>query len=468
MAAISLMRLPMFRLALLFSGLFGLSTLVLFAFIYWQTAVVEINRVDKLLVHDIHAMAQLSPEMLRDTVDHRVMPDLRRVAFAGLYDHEQRISGNFPEFPLSLALDGVTHHIVVANRDRPEAVSGIRAVGLRLPDGMVLVIGRNVDSLENLRLVVIHALELGLIPAMLLALVTGALVSQRTRRQLQLVHATAERIIKGDLRERLPTRGGDDDFDRLAGSVNHMLDLIARLMNDMKSVGDNIAHDLRTPLTRVRTRLERARDTAQTQEEWQDMVDRAVAGLDQALRLITALLRIGEIEGGRRRAGFQQVDLEQVAREIAELYEPFAEEKGLSFTLDLQPVAGVAGDRDLLCELLSNLVDNAIKFTPAGGAVGIALKEGADGLELRVTDSGPGIPLNQRDAVFQRFYRSDASRSVEGYGLGLSLVDAIVKLHAFRLTIGDNHPGCVFLLQADHSSLNSSAAKRQSRRPGDQ
>jgi signal transduction histidine kinase len=456
-------RQPMVRLALLFSALFGLSTMALFAFIYWQTAVLEISRVDRLLVLDVDLLVEQSPDARREIVMNRVMPNLRRLAYAGIYDHEKKLAGNFPYFPAELPLDGVTRPIVVDDPDRGLG-QNIRAVGRPLEDGTVLVIGRNIDSLENLRLVVIHALELGLIPAMLLALITGILVSQRTRRQLQQVHATAERIIKGDLRERLPTRGGGDDFDRLAGSVNHMLDLIARLMDDMKSVGDNIAHDIRTPLTRVRTRLERARDTAQTQEEWQDMVDRAVAGLDQALRLTTALLRIGEIEGGRRRAGFEQVDLELVAREIAELYEPIAEEKGLSFALDLTPTAKVAGDRDLLSELLSNLVDNAIKFTPGGGKVGIVLRHGV----LEVRDSGPGIPPSQHEAVFQRFYRTDASRSVEGYGLGLSLVDAIVKLHGFRLTILDNAPGCVFRLEADHPSSNSSAPKRHARKPSDQ
>jgi len=448
--ALAFARLPMFRLALLFSGLFGLSTLLLFAFIYWQTAVVETNRVDRLLARDIEALSHHSPDYLRQSLDSRVMPDLRPIAYAGLYGSTgDRLAGNFPVFPGQLNFDGVTRRIVISDPARDGRMESIRAVGLRLADGTLLVIGRNVDSVENLRFVVIRALELGLIPAIALALAAGAVVSQRTRRQLQNVHETAERIIKGSLKERLPTGSGTDDFDRLAISVNHMLDLIERLMDDMKSVGDNIAHDLRTPLTRVRTRLERARDTADSREEWHDMVDRAIAGLDQALRLITALLRIGEIEGGRRRAAFEQVDLERVAREIAELYEPFAEEKGIAFSVRLTPVKAVHGDRDLLSELLSNLVDNAIKFTPAGGEVVIALSDGGHSLSLRVIDSGPGIPPEQREVVFQRFYRSDASRSVEGYGLGLSLVDAIVKLHGFRLSIDDNNPGCIFHLEAE-------------------
>ncbi len=442
-AVLSLTRLPMFRLALLYSALFAFSTLVLFAFIYWQTAVVEIQRVDGQLLHDAQFLGNLKPSDLKDTIDNRVMPDFRRVAHAGLFGPDgARIAGNLPSLPDNLKFNGTVHRVNV-----PAAHLTIRAVGLPLPDGTRLVIGRNVESLDNLQTVVIHALELGLVPAVLLALGAGGLASQRTRKQLQKVHETAERIMKGDLRERLPTHGGGDDLDRLASSVNHMLDEIARLMDDMKSVGDNIAHDLRTPLTRVRARLERARESASTQEEWQVTVDRAIAGLDQALRLITALLRISEIEGGRRRAAFEMVALHQIASEIAELYEPIAEEKEVEFSLSLAEAPLIAGDRDLLSELISNLVDNALKFTPAGGRVRLSLETGPGGLILAVTDTGPGIPPELHEAVFQRFFRSDASRSIEGYGLGLSLVDAIAKLHGFTLEIGDNNPGCVFILR---------------------
>jgi len=441
-AVLSLARLPMFRLALLYSALFALSTLLLFAFIYWQTAVVETNRVDGQLMHDAQFLAHLTPTDLKDTIDTRLMPDFRRVAHAGLFAADgEPIAGNLASFPAHLKLNGI-----VQRCDVIDAHLVIRAVGLALPDGTRLVIGRNVESLDTLQTVVIHALALGLVPAILLALAAGALASQRTRKQLQKVHETAERIMKGDLRERLPVQGGGDDFDRLASSVNNMLDEIARLMDDVKSVGDNIAHDLRTPLTRVRARLERARESVTTQGEWQQTIDRAIAGLDQALRLITALLRIGEIEGGRRRAAFAPVALHQIAAEIAELYEPIAEEKEVDFVVALDEVPLIAGDRDLLSELMSNLLDNALKFTPAGGAIRVSLRVEGAGLRLEIADTGPGIPPELREAVFQRFFRSDASRSVEGYGLGLSLVDAIAKLHGFTLSIGDNQPGCVIML----------------------
>jgi signal transduction histidine kinase len=434
----------MFRLAAFFSIMFGISALLLFAFIYWQTAIIETSRVDQLLVRDINFLAHQPPEELAETLASRLLPDLRRVA---LFDKKHTLLvGNLGVFPDDLRFDGIPHRMPIRTSQGRDLM--IRSVGLSLPDGRLLVIARPIESVDNLQRVVLRALGLGLIPAILLALVTGALASLRTQRQLQQVHQTAERIMQGDLRERLPTRGSGDDFDRLAGSVNHMLDEIARLMEDLKSTGDTIAHDLRTPLARVRSRLERARATATTQLELRETVDRAIIGLDQALRLISALLRINEIEGGRRRAAFAMVQLAEIAEEVAELYQPLAEEKGLNFILHLESLPPIQGDRDLLCELLSNLIDNAIKFTPPGGSVSIITKGNGATAVVRVVDNGPGIPLALRDKVFQRFYRYDSGQSVEGFGLGLSLVDAIVKLHGFQLTIEDNQPGCIFIVSS--------------------
>jgi len=446
-----LTRLAMFRLTLTFSALFGLTALVLFAFIYWQTAVVETRRVDHMLIRDAEYFASQPPDRLRDIIESRVTPELRRITYVGLFNGAHRAEfGNFPVFPETLPIDGLAHRLVLAGPDGQAPPEIIRAIGIGMADGATLMVGRNVDSLDNLARVVKRALGLGLIPALLLSLGAGIVISQRTNRQVQKLHETARRIMNGDLKERLPIRGSGDDFDRLADSVNLMLDEIARLMEDMKATGDNIAHDLRTPLTRVRTRLERARDSGQSQEDWHETVDRAIVGLDQALRLITALLRIGEIEGGQRRAAFEELDLAELARELVELYDPIAEEKGLLLTWRAPDTATdlpISGDRDLLCELLANLLDNAIKFTPAGGLIAVEAQRAEGVCLLAVRDSGPGIPPEQREAVFQRFYRADISRSVTGHGLGLSLSRAIVILHGFTLTIEDNHPGCVFLLR---------------------
>jgi signal transduction histidine kinase len=243
------------------------------------------------------------------------------------------------------------------------------------------------------------------------------------------------------LRERLPTRGGDDPFDQLAVSVNQMLSEIETLIQEIAGIGDNIAHDLRTPLTRVRVRLERGRERAATVEELRAVADQAIAGLDQSLTIITALLRISEIEHSGRLAGFSDVLLAPLVREVGELYDPIAEDKGVSLRVEAADEMTVHGDRDLLFEAVANLVDNAVKFTPDGGRVELGLLRHGGENVIRVSDTGPGISENEREAVAKRFYRSDKSRGTAGLGLGLSLVAAIVKLHGFRFAITAG-PGC--------------------------
>ncbi len=431
-----------FRLAEAFAAAFVLSTLLLFAFIYWQTAVYETGRIDAFIVRLAATAATAPPEQLMWTVGSRLSNDLHRLTFAALFDGKGRlVAGNLERIPADLPLDGRAHDAALPTDGG--AVEQVRAAARRLPDGRIFVVARNVDELVTLRAVVLRALELGVIPAVLLALLTGAFLSLRALRRVRLVHETVERIMRGDLHERLPIQGTGDDFDRLAASVNRMLDEIGRLLDEIKAVGDDIAHDLRTPLGRVRARLERARDGARTHEELQDAIDRGIAGLDQALAIITALLRIGEMEAGRRRGGFAAFDPAGLLLEIGELYAPIAEEQRVAFAVSAPPAWSVFGDRDLLIEAVANLVGNALKFTPEGGAVRLELRAAAAGPVIRISDTGPGIPTAEREAVLKRFYRSDKSRHIEGSGLGLSLVAAIAKLHGFAIRISDAGPGCV-------------------------
>jgi PAS domain S-box-containing protein len=220
-------------------------------------------------------------------------------------------------------------------------------------------------------------------------------------------------------------------------------------LQEAKVVGDNIAHDLRTPLTRVRIRLERGRERAATPEEFRAVADQAIAGLDQSLTTITALLRITEIEHSRRREGFSEVQLAALLREAGDLYDPIAENKGVTLRVEAPDGAVVPGDRDLLFEAVANLVDNALKFTPEGGSVELALLHQEGETVIRVSDTGPGISEAEREAVTQRFYRSDKSRNTKGLGLGLSMVAAIIKLHSFRFRISPG-PGCTVEIACPH------------------
>jgi signal transduction histidine kinase len=301
---------------------------------------------------------------------------------------------------------------------------------------------RDYEGVTRLATTIQDTLAFGLIPALCIALAAGTFLSIRAQRRVDEVNTKIQRIVAGELRERLPTKGTSDPFDRLAALVNGMLDDIEALVRSIAGVGDDIAHDLRTPLTRVRVGLERARHKATDLAELRGAVDQAMLGLDQSLGIITALLRIAEIEHGRRLAGFGPVKLAALVREVSELYEPIAEDKRLSFVMGADDDVAVHGDRDLLFEAIANLVDNAVKFTPEGGRVELRLARVGDQAVLRVSDTGPGITVDEQDLVTRRFYRSDKSRRDPGLGLGLSLVSAIAKLHGFRFSIFPG-PGCV-------------------------
>ena len=258
----------------------------------------------------------------------------------------------------------------------------------------------------------------------------------RAQKRVEEVNQRVQRIIAGDLRERLPHRKIDEPFSKLAVIVNGMLDEMETMIHALAGVGNDIAHDLRTPLTRARLTLERGRTNAATLEQLQTVTDKAIAGIDQSLTIITALLRLAEIENSRRSAGFGGVALDEMLREVCDIYEPIAENKDVALQVEVpHRNSTVRGDRDLLIEAVANLVDNAIKFTSEGGRVDIELLRGDGETIVRVTDTGRGISEEEREAVLRRFYRSDKIRNTPGVGLGLNLVAAIVKLHGFRLAI---------------------------------
>ena len=421
--------------------------LVLFGFIYWQTAVLERQRIDLLLIRASERLSALPGTDLAAAVGDWLASDIHAVRYAGLFGLDKRhLAGNLLVPPDDLAVDGRAHRSVFAgiSRDRdgddPEVV---RAVAWRQSDGRLVMLGYDIDELELVQNLVLRALGLGLLPALLLSLIIGTTLALRAQRRVASVHEAVGRIVQGRLAERLPLRGSGDDMDRLTMSVNGMLGEIERLVGEIRAVGNNIAHDLRTPLTRVRMRLERGREEATTPDAFRLCIDRAISSVDQALSVVSAILRIGEIEHGRRRSQFKQIDLVNVAQDAFELYEPFAEERGLTLQLDSGTAAVVLGDAELLLEAVGNLLDNALKYAPAGSTVSLSVLRQNEQPILRVADRGSGIALEDRERVLQRFYQIEKSRTVGGSGLGLSLVDAISRLHGFELRISDAAPGCI-------------------------
>ncbi len=429
-----------FQWALAVAGVFSVFVVVLFGFIYWQTDHYLIARSDRMIASQLNFIAGLPNERRLDAIDEHLKQDSRGVQYAGLFGADGRkVTGNLERFPPELkSNDSVqsvsVERILPAGRE----THVIRAIARHMPNGDALVIGREVDETREISHVVAQALALGLLPALCLCLLAGAWLSMRAQKRVEEVNQRVQRIIAGNLRERLPHRDTDEPFSKLAVIVNGMLDEMETMIHALAGVGNDIAHDLRTPLTRARLALERGRTNATTLEQLQTVVDKAIANIDQSLTIITALLRLAEIENSRRSAAFGTISLHEMLREVCDIYEPIAENKNVDLRVDVKHRLGVCGDRDLLFEAVANLVDNAIKFTPEGGRVDIELIRGDNETIVRVSDTGCGISEQEREAVLRRFYRSDKIRNTPGVGLGLSLVAAIVKLHGFRLAI---HPG---------------------------
>src|ERR1700733_7699317 len=370
-----------FRRVAVASAAFSLVAFLLFAFIYWQTAVLETRRIERLIETQTATIALAPTEQILWTVNTGIAHDLHRVTFGAVFDPAGTlVAGNLRRLPATLPLGGRAYRLGAARPDLTHSdEEPVIAVGRRLPDGRVVILGRVVDQLAEMRSVVTRALAMGVIQALLLALGFGRLLGHRTNQRMKSMQAVLDRVRRGHLAKRLPTRDSGDDFDQLAISVNHMLSELERLLNELHDVGNNIAHDLRTPLSRVRTQLERARRICTTREELAEAVDRAVLGLDQASGVITALLRIAEIEHAQRGASFGPVHLCELVQEVLELYAPIAEAKGIGTHLAIELVPPVQGDRDLLFEAVANLVDNAIKFTPESGRVELTLLDTAAG-----------------------------------------------------------------------------------------
>ena len=429
---------------LLVAALFTSFVVALLAFVYLKTKHDLTIRSDRIIASQMSVFADLSPERRLDAIDEHLKPDPWRIRLAALFDpNGRRISGNLENLPPDLKTDNAVQSAVVDRMGESGSErQAVRLIARRLPNGDVLAIGRNNDEVAEIAHVVGGAFALGVVPAVLLCLAVGVILSARARQRIVEVNERVQRIVAGDLRERLPHRNTDDPFSRLAMIVNGMLDEMETLIHSLAGVGSDIAHDLRTPLTRARLILERGRSNARTLEQLQAVADRTTEALDQSLSIITAILRLTEIEKSQRSAGFGNVALAELIREVADMYEPIAEDKGIALLINSPIELNVHGDRDLLIEAVANLVDNAIKYTPAGGQVEIGLIHSNRESIVRVRDTGSGISERERHAVLRRFYRSDKVRHTSGLGLGLNLVVAIVKLHDFRFTIRAGS-GCV-------------------------
>jgi len=434
------------RVALAFVLVTTVATTAVFGLVYFRIG--EANEARNRIILETEAAKSVdrSVEELRGAFEVRLTNDLRRIDYAALFDSNRKaMFGNIDALP-PIPVDGKAHYVAATHVPGSDnRIEPVIFVARQRPDGNIMVLGRSLLESLAFRRTVQSALLAGLAPMLLLALAIGAYFARRSSRRLTAIHDTIARIMKGDTDLRLPVGSRRDPIAQISRDVNLMLDEIGRLLMQLKGVGDNIAHDLRSPLAVVHAQLERGLESS-SDEQLRAMAKQALAHIDKATLTVAALLRLADVEYSPKSRNFQSIDLSAICAELFEFYEPLAESKSIKMTLETQSPVQIEGDGDLMREAVSNLIGNAIKFTPENGSVSISVVREGGLPVVRIRDSGIGVEPAERDKIFQRFYRTSSGHRVPGSGLGLSIAAAIANLHEFDLRFNDNDPGAVFEL----------------------
>jgi signal transduction histidine kinase len=433
-----------FRIALLFMGTFSAAAWFLVAVLWWATAGALDRQTIATIRTDAAALVERHREEglqgLIEAIEERLALDAAAETLYLLLDDEGiKLAGNLERWPVAIGEESLWFR---TRFDQDGVVSEARVHRRDLP-GLRLLVGRDESERVQLRLLLTEGVVWSLGGVFLFALLGANVVRRSLQNSMRPAVVTALGIAGGDFSRRVPLSGQGDEFDRLASTMNAMLDRIATLMAGVRGVSDAIAHDLRTPIARARGKLEESLATATTEQEWRAAVEQGIQDLDNISRVFQALLRIAEAEAGARRAAFAPLDLPEVLRDAAEFYEAMAEARDQHLETDLPEHLTLVGDRDLLLQAVANLLDNAIKFTPSGGVVRLEARQDDAGIEVAVSDTGPGLPPEARERATDRFYRADASRGTPGSGLGLSLVRAVAQLHGGDVVLEDARPGAV-------------------------
>jgi signal transduction histidine kinase len=432
-----------FRLALSFALVFGASALLLIVVLWLSSVNIVSRQVDSEIDADAQGLSEQWNEggaaALLTTIANRLNGSPDKDSFYMVLDpFGRRVTGNLENWPAEVARTGRGYEVQV---DRNGTTNLARFHRYDLPLGYALLVGREVTSRSALRSLLTDTLlwALGLIAV--LSVSGGLILQQLFSRMVRHVSQTADAISAGDLSRRVSISGRGDEFDRLAETINDMLDRLTRLMDGVRQVSNAIAHDLRTPITRARARLEDAVAHGKDSAQLRGAIERAVSDLDAITNVFQALLRISEIEAGARRSAFILLDARPLLDDICDLYSAVAEESELSLTMRASGELLVRGDRELIQQAVANLLDNAIKFSPRGGTVALTAEVAADGLRIAVTDQGPGIPEAELARAPERFFRGETARHTPGFGLGLPLVRAVAQLHGGTLLLEDASPG---------------------------
>ena len=453
------------RLALSYALVFGASALLLIVVLWLSSINILSNQVDAAIDADAQGLSEQwdegGPSALLSTIRNRIESNADHDSLYLVLDpFGRRLAGNLQNWPAQVARTGRGYEVQV---EREGATNLARFHRYALPLGYSLLVGREVSSRSALRRLLTETLAWALGLIALLSLAGAVILQQLFSRMVRHVSQTADAISAGDLSRRVAISGRGDEFDRLAETINDMLDRLTRLMDGVRQVSNAIAHDLRTPITRARARLEDAATHGGSPDQLRGAIGRAVSDLDAITNVFHALLRISEIEAGARRSAFVQLDAAPLLRDLHELYAALAEEKGLTLDLRVPGQLPMRGDRELIQQAVANLLDNAIKFSPPGTEVSLVGEMGAGGLRISVADRGPGIPESELTRATERFYRGEQARNTPGFGLGLTLVRAVAMLHGGSLLLDDAAPGlrAVLVIPAGLQALTPTLSRRE-------
>jgi len=442
-----------FRVVALYIALFGLSVLTLLGFIYVTTVGFIDRQINATITAEINGLSESYREHglsgLVEVIEERIAADRAGDSVYLLTDSDyQPVTGNLPRWPSDVERQGRWASFDIPPKEHEGGpATSVRAMSFLLSEGYHLLVGRNLRERQNFETLIEQSLVWSVIITVALAVLGGVIMSRDMRRRLDSINATTLRIMRGALHERIRVTGSDDEFDRLSVNLNNMLQQIDRLMLAMREVSDNVAHDLRSPLTRLKSRLEITLLTQKTPEQYRQAIEHAVQETDHILTTFNALLSIAQAEGGAARGDMEVLDLATLCADVGELYEPLAEARQLALHTSFVDSAPIKGNRHLLFQAIANLIDNAIKYSSSGGEVTLSVAVVGNQVEVVVADRGPGIPERDRERVLQRFVRLEQSRTTPGNGLGLSLVTAVMTLHDGSLELGDNAPGLKAILR---------------------
>jgi signal transduction histidine kinase len=441
-----------FKLALICIGIFGAVVLALFSYVYWSSASYVRSQSDHIIAaeHAIlrEAYARAGRDSLIAAIRRRSAAEHFEGALYLLADPSfAPLAGNLNGWPSALSDPNGPGRIDKREwrADEPGRPM-MRAMFETLPDGSHLLVGKQIGDIDAFTGRIRTALAGGALLLAVLAAAMSVAVTRRTVGRIESINTTSRAIMDSGLGTRIPLRGSRDEWDQVAENLNLMLDRIEALMGEVKQATDNVAHDLRTPLARMRGRLEKASNRSRDDKFDQALIGDTITDLDAVLGIFASLTRISQIEAVDRKVAFRSVDLAEIASKVVELFDAAAEDRQGHLRITGHRRVLVTGDGDLLFDALANLVDNAIKHGPEGGEVIVDVAHDQDSAVLSVADNGAGIPANEHQHVFRRFYRLERSRSMPGNGLGLSLVAAVARLHGARTEMIDNLPGLKFRL----------------------